>query len=166
MDVHDKLEEIVSLVEGARAMPMSASCMVNRGELLAHLDELRELLPQDLDLADRLLAEREHVVEEGRAEAERIVGVAQAERLRLVTETEVYAQAQQEAARLIAEAQDEAEDIRAQVDEYVDGKLATFEISLNKTLSAVQRGRDKIRERHESFALGDDTGPFQPIGDR
>ncbi|MCU0265733.1 MAG: hypothetical protein MUC45_06370 [Actinomycetia bacterium] len=163
MDVHDKLDEITALVENARAMPMSSSCMVNRAELLALLDELRALLPEELDLADRLLSDREQVVGEGRLEAEQIVAAAHEERMRLVSETEVYAQAQLEASRIVADAETEAEQMRSATDEYVDGKLATFEISLNKTLAAVQRGRDKLRGRHDVHDLGDDTGPFQRI---
>ena len=38
MDVHDKLDELSALVEGARAMPMSASCVVNRAQVLDLLD--------------------------------------------------------------------------------------------------------------------------------
>ena len=37
-------------------MPMSASCMVNRGEMLALLDEVRALLPEELAHAEQLLA--------------------------------------------------------------------------------------------------------------
>ena len=53
VDVQAKLDEIAALIEGARAMPMSASCIVNRGELLDLLDELRALLPAELDQARR-----------------------------------------------------------------------------------------------------------------
>ena len=48
MDVHDKLDELSALVEGARAMPMSASCVVNRAQVLDLLDEARGLLPTSL----------------------------------------------------------------------------------------------------------------------
>ena len=40
MDVHDKLDELIALVENARSMPMSASCIVNRGDVLARLGGL------------------------------------------------------------------------------------------------------------------------------
>ena len=40
MDVHEKLDEITALVENARAMPMSASCIVNRAEVVTLLEEL------------------------------------------------------------------------------------------------------------------------------
>src|SRR5579871_5404402 len=66
MDVQDKLAQIIRLVEDARAMPMSASCLVNREEMLAELDELRALLPEQLQQADVVLSDRDAVVERGR----------------------------------------------------------------------------------------------------
>ena len=39
MDVSQKLDEIVSAVGAARSMPMSASCVVNRQQLLAMLED-------------------------------------------------------------------------------------------------------------------------------
>jgi len=42
-DVDRKLEQLAELVENARAMPMSASCIVNRTEVLSLIDELRAL---------------------------------------------------------------------------------------------------------------------------
>ena len=161
MDVHEKLDELTTLVETARAMPMSSSCMINRAELLAMLDELRELLPEELDLAEQLLAGRERLVTEGHQEAEHLIAAAHHERMQLVSETAVFAQAQLEAGRLRAEAEGDSEAMRRQVDAYVDSKLATFEITLNKTLAAVHRGREKLRGRDELDALGTlgpDTG--------
>jgi hypothetical protein len=80
VDVHDKLDEITGLVENARSMPMSASCIVNRSELLGLLEELRELIPEEFRHAQLLLTDRDVVVDEGRREAARIVAEAEAER--------------------------------------------------------------------------------------
>ena len=168
MDVHEKLDEITALMESARAMPMSSSCIVNRAEVITLLEELRALLPEEFDLAEQLLAGRDQVVAEGRDEADQIIAAAHQERMRLVSETEVFAQAQLEASRIRGEAGDEAESMRQQIDAYVDGKLATFEITLNKTLNAVHRGRDKLRGRGEMDALdglGTETGEIPAIRD-
>jgi hypothetical protein len=83
-EVHTKLAEIVALVEGAKAMPMSASCIVNRSELLARLGDLETLLPETITRAQEVLGDRQGVVEEGRREAARIIAEARAERARLV----------------------------------------------------------------------------------
>ncbi|MFG2958649.1 ATP synthase F0 subunit B [Streptomyces sp. NPDC048291] len=144
MDVQKKLDEIVSTVSGARSMPMSASCVVNRAELLAMLEELRLALPGSLAQAEELIGGRDQMVEQARMEAERIIETAHAERGSLISDTEVARRSQTEADRILAEARQEAEEVRADADDYVDSKLANFEVVLTKTLGSVGRGREKL----------------------
>ena len=155
MELKDKLDEVVTHIESARAMPMSASCIINRGQVLAMLDEMRDLIPAEVQRAESLLHDRDDVVEAGRREAEQIIADAHAEQQRLVTETEVQREAVAEAGRLLDEADQEVRQMRQEVDDYVDTKLANFEIVLNKTLTAVLRGREKLQGRHEMEQLGD-----------
>ncbi|MEU1413552.1 cell division initiation protein [Streptomyces sp. NPDC005731] len=144
MDVQKKLDEIVSVVSGARSMPMSASCVVNRAELLSMLEEVRAALPDSLAEAQELIGDREHLVERARQEAERIIEGAHAERGSLISDTEVARRSQNEAERIVTEARQEAEEVRAEADDYVDSKLANFEVVLTKTLGSVGRGREKL----------------------
>lgn len=158
MDVQEHLQRIRDAVENARAMPMSASAVVNRAELLAEIDALAAKLPEAFAEAERVTAERSSVVAEGRAEAERIVAEGQQERDRLVSETEVYRVAKQEADRLLHDARQESVELRRETDEYVDSRLANFEVMLGKTLEAVARGRERLHGRSELDALRrDDT---------
>ncbi|GAA2225983.1 hypothetical protein GCM10010232_09110 [Streptomyces amakusaensis] len=147
MDVQKKLDEIVRTVGSARSMPMSASCVVNRAELLALLEEVREALPGSLAQARELIGGREQLVAEARHEAERILEGARAERGSLVSDTQVARQSQDEADRILADARREAEEIRAEADDYVDSKLANFEVVLTKTIGSVDRGREKLLGR-------------------
>lgn len=147
MDVHDKLDELVRLVEDARAMPMSASALVNRAEVLELLAELGQLMPEQLDQADLLLADREAVVEQGRAEAARLVALAEAEHDRLVEETEVVRAARERAQIVENDAKAEAERLLAEADDYVDRKLGEFEIALDKLAAQVRRGREHLAAR-------------------
>jgi vacuolar-type H+-ATPase subunit H len=147
VDVQKKLDEIVSTVTNARSMPMSASCVVNRAELLAMLEEVREALPGSLAQAQELLGGREQMVEQARQEAERIIEAAHAERGSLISDTQVARQSQDEADRILNEARREAEEIKAEADDYVDSKLANFEVVLNKTIGSVDRGREKLLGR-------------------
>ncbi|WP_326720447.1 cell division initiation protein [Streptomyces sp. NBC_00243] len=144
MDVQKKLDEIVASVGSARSMPMSASCVVNRAELLAMLEEVRQALPGSLAQAEELIGGREQLVEHARQEAERIIETAHAERGSLISDTEVARRSQAEADRIVTEARQEAEEVRAEADDYVDSKLANFEVVLTKTLGSVGRGREKL----------------------
>lgn len=144
MDVQKKLDDIVETVGSARSMPMSASCVVNRAELLSMLEEVRQALPGSLAQAQELIGGREQMVEQARQEAERIIESAHSERGTLISGTEVARQSQDEAERILAEARQEAADIRAEADDYVDSKLANFEVVLTKTIGSVGRGREKL----------------------
>jgi hypothetical protein len=138
---------VTQYVEDARAMPMSASALVNRAELLALLDDLRELLPEELHHADLLLSDRDAVVNQGREEAEQLLARAQEEHDRLVEETEVVTAARARAAQVQAQAQAEATRLLTEADDYVDRKLGEFEVTLDKLVQQVQRGRQHLSER-------------------
>jgi F0F1-type ATP synthase membrane subunit b/b' len=161
MEALDALEDAV---ESARAMPMSASCIVNRAEMIEAIETIRAALPRELVSARKVLADRAAVVDQGRVEAQAIIDAATAERARLVSRTEVAAQAAQEADRLLDEAQAQIDRMRLEVDEYVDAKLANFEIVLHKTLGAVERGREKISGRHDELeALASPGAVAEPL---
>ncbi|NUS12890.1 MAG: cell division initiation protein [Streptomyces sp.] len=154
MDVQKKLDEIAATVANARSMPMSASCVVNRAELLAMLEEVSAALPDSLAQAQDLLGGREQMVEQARGEAQRIIEQAHAERGSLTAETAVVRQSKDEAERILAEARREADEIRAEADDYVDSKLANFEVVLTKTIGSVDRGREKLLGRRPGYDEG------------
>jgi vacuolar-type H+-ATPase subunit H len=155
MDAQAKLDALVELVESAKSMPLSASVLVNKNEALALLDELRAALPDELREAQWVIKDRDDVIDGGRKEADRIIADARAEATRLVSRTEVMQTATREADRVIEEANENARKMRLEVEDYVDAKLANFEVVLHKTLGAVERGRDKLRGRHELEELRD-----------
>lgn len=164
MEISSKLDELTELIESARAMPMSASCIINRTEVLEAIADLRDALPDELTVARGVLSDRSAVVEEGRLEAQRIIDDAESERYKLVSRTEVVKEATREAERLIAAAHTETDRMRAEIDDYVDAKLANFEIILRRTLDAVEHGRDKIQGRQlELEALADSTETAEPL---
>lgn len=147
MDVHDKIDELASILENARSMPMSASCIVNRAETLALVEELRELLPEEFQHAELLLSDREAVVEQGRSQAEQLLESARHEHDRLVEQSEVVRSARERAAQVQLSARAESTRLLREADDYVDLKLGDFEITLDKLLSQVQRGREHLASR-------------------
>ncbi|MBP0461966.1 cell division initiation protein, partial [Streptomyces montanisoli] len=165
MDVQKKLDEIVGAVGNARSMPMSASCVVNRAELLAMLEEVRAALPGSLAQAEEVIGGHEQLTAQARQEAERIVRDAHEERSSLISETVVARQSQEEAERILGDARRDAEEIRAEADDYVDSKLANFEVVLTKTIGSVDRGREKLLGRAQGEGSGggyDDDDPDAP----
>ena len=137
-------------------MPMSASAVVNRAEILAMLEDLEQAMAEAFAEADKVVGRREEVVADARLEAEHILADARHERERLVSDTEVFRLAQRRADEVLAAAQADAEGLRAETDDYVDGRLATFEITLERTIEAVRRGRERLAGRSVLDSLTED----------
>ncbi len=156
VDVGRVLDELTGVVTHARSMPLSASCVVNRAEVLGLLEQLRARLPEALGKAQDVLGDRAGVVDDGCREAERVLERAQGERRRMLAGTDLLSDAQGEADRLLQEAHEQAEAVRAEVEDYVDVKLATFEVVLTRTLEAVERGRLQLSGAHELDVLRGD----------
>jgi len=56
VDVNAKIDELIEIVEAARAMPMSSSCVINRSQVLDLLDDLKRGMPEEIDRAREVLA--------------------------------------------------------------------------------------------------------------
>jgi len=144
MDSIEKLNTAIAIVEEARGVPLSASCVVHRGEMLEILEGARDVLPADLSGAEDIITKRDQIIEEGRASAESMIATAREDVARMVEQTSIVQAARDEAQRILDEARDVAEDERREVEAYIDGRLATLEVILNKTMEAVSRGRERL----------------------
>jgi cell division septum initiation protein DivIVA len=210
--LYETVDELTTVIENARSVPMSGSCMVPRDHLLDLLDDLRESLPEDVQAAGAIVEQRTEILQQAQAEAERLtgrtrgesdqliaaarhqrdelLGTARRQRDELITEAqaqaaELLAQAEAEAERLVAEGRAQRESLiadalqeherlttetevyrgavsradalgaqtaadvarmRAEVDEYVDSRLADFGTTLERMLRSVEKARTTLRE--------------------
>jgi len=144
MDSIEKLTTAIAMVEEARGVPLSASCVLHRGEILEILDGARAALPSDLETARKILASRDSLIEEGRMSAEALIASAREEVSRMVEQTAIVSAAREEAQHILDDAHLEADAEREVVEKYIDSRLATLEVILNKTSDAVARGRERL----------------------
>jgi F0F1-type ATP synthase membrane subunit b/b' len=100
-----------------------------------------------------VIADRESVVDDGRKEAGNIIAEAHKEREHMLSDTEVFRVAKREAEIVLEKAQIESDGLRKEADEYVDSKLANFEVTLQHTIESVRRGRERLAGRTAFHAL-------------
>ncbi|MGH9050956.1 MAG: ATPase [Acidimicrobiia bacterium] len=165
-DVETLLLRLKELVETGRSMPMSASVMVNREEVLDILEEALAILPQELRHARWLLKERDEFLSQARREADDIIEAGRVRAERMVERTEVVREARRVAQTVMDESEGSARQLRHEAEDYVDQKLASFEVVLERTMQAVQKGRERLQvvvddEGH----LGDDDGEGGDVGE-
>ena len=119
--LYETVDELTNVIENARSVPMSGSCMVPRDHLLDLLDDLRESLPSEVQRAGRIVEQRTEILEQAQAEAERLTEQTRAESEQLVaaarrTRDEVLGMARRSRDELVAQAQAEAEELLARAD--------------------------------------------------
>ncbi|MCL2735550.1 MAG: hypothetical protein FWD75_02835 [Propionibacteriaceae bacterium] len=127
-----RLRDLKRTVVEARAVPMSASCMMNRAETLAFIDAIIAGLEEDI---------------ETRARQESNSGRRGWD---IVDQTEIVQEAKTRAARIEAKAKAEQEELLAEADRYVETRLASFEAELQVTLSRVGVMRERLMSRVKS----------------
>jgi vacuolar-type H+-ATPase subunit H len=149
VDPLDRIDEIIAMVEGARSVPMSRNCILDRAEIIGLLDQLRVELPGEMRRAMALLEERDNILDAGKREADRIIREGESEHARLVSINEITVSAEHEANRLVSDARAESQRLREEVDDYVDTALANFEQFLTRSLASIERGRDKMHALRE-----------------
>ena len=152
MDITARIQQLEELVREAKSMPLSSSALVNREELLELIEALRQSVPEEIKQARWVVKDREELLGKARRDGEQIVQQARAEQARILAEDAIVKEAEAESSRIITSARTEARQIRLEAEDYVDSKLASFEIAIQKTaeqlsrtLEQVERGREKLR---------------------
>ena len=140
------LREARDIIENARAMPLSASSMVNKEELLEMIDEAMRRLPDDLRNARWLLKEREEFLAKVTREGDEILELARSRAERLVQRTEVVRTAEQKARQLVETAREDSRRMRLETEDYCDQKLKNFESTLGEAKDVIAAGRRKLQE--------------------
>ena len=138
------LNQLREALDAARSMPLSASVMLNRDEFGELLQDAIDGLPEELKQARWLLKERDDVLERAQREAERIIDVARVRAERMVERTEVVREARRSAEDLVDQAGRLAAQMRLEAEDYVDRKLASFEVVLDRTMQQVAKGRERL----------------------
>jgi vacuolar-type H+-ATPase subunit H len=159
MDLATQLQQLEELVREAKSMPLSSSALVNREEALELIAEMKDSLPDEIKQARWVVKDREELLTKARRDAESIVQQAREEQLRMAQHEAVVQRAEEEGERIVSEAEESARKMRLESEDYIDAKLAQFEITLQKitedlmttndamtrTIDQVQGGREKLR---------------------
>jgi hypothetical protein len=150
VDPLDRIDEIIATIEAARSVPMSRNnCIVDRGEMIATLEQLRGELPVEMRRAAALLEERDKIIDSGRREAERIITEGEAEHARLVSVNEITVSAEHEGARIVGEARAEAHGGCATRSTTTWTRRWRTSSSSHRALASIERGRDKMHALRE-----------------
>ena len=176
--LYETVDELSRVIENARSVPMSGSCMVPRDILLDLLDDLRENLPEEVQQAGAIVEQRTEILEQAQAEAERLTGRTRSESEQVVVAAcrqrdeilgtarrqrdELLARAQAEAEDLLAEAEAEAQRLVEEGRRHREALIADGQAQQAELLAAAQAEHERLITETEVYrgavARADDLG--------
>jgi cell division septum initiation protein DivIVA len=145
MDTEVLLRRVLDLVNSAPKMPLSSTVRLEKDEVVEMLEEAISRLPEEMRQARWLLKERQEYLAKVQREGDEILSAARERAERIVQRTELVREAQRVANKTMEEANDEARKLKHEAEDYVDQKLASFEIVLERITKTVVGGREKLR---------------------
>jgi len=164
-DAEQLLRRAVDVIATAPTMPLSSSPRIDRDELIELLEEALHRMPEELRQARWMVKERQSFVDKTRREAEELLEAARVQAERMVQRTEVVRAAEARARQLNEVAETDARRLRHETEDFLDQRLASFEILLDKLNKTVHAGRARLaigaaREELEQDEEEDPTKGF------
>lgn len=140
MDIQHLVDRLEDLIDEGRHFPFSKFTLIDEERALELIDQMRISIPEEIEKAARVLAQRDRVLAQANEEAARIVQSARDRGDQLVDREAMVQAAQSRAANIVEQARQEAEVITRDADGYVMDVLGKLENELTKTLGVVRNG--------------------------
>ena len=143
-DAETWLRRAIDIVANAPTMPLSSSPRIDRDEVVELLDRALASMPEELRQARWMLKERQEFVNKTRREANEMLEAARVQAERMVQRTEVVRAAEARARQVVETAESDSRRLRLETEDFLDQRLASFEILLDKLGKTVAAGRHKL----------------------
>jgi vacuolar-type H+-ATPase subunit H len=160
------IDELDNLLQHGIRVPASGKILVEEAVIRQILGDMREAVPDEARLGQRIAGERERVLSDARAQARRILEEAQSQVNARLDDQAVVQAARQRAREIHSEAEQRAAGLRADANSYVLAQLGALESRLQRLLREVQAGQRSLSgsagDRQET--TGAASGPSETGG--
>jgi hypothetical protein len=138
------LRRVIDIIATARTIPLSSSPMINRDEIIELLEESLNRFPDDLRQARWLLKERDDFLAKTKRESDDLLESARNQAERMVQRTEVVRASEQRAQKIVDAAEAASRKLRMETEDFIDQRLASFQIVLDRVNKTVAAGRERL----------------------
>ena len=138
------LRRTIDIIATAPSVPLSSTPRIDRDEVIELLEDALMRLPEEIRQARWMLKERQEFLEKTKREADEILGAARQQAERLVQRTEVVRAAETRARQVIDAADEESRRLKNETEDFLDQRLGSFEILLDRLSKTVANGRHRL----------------------
>ncbi len=138
------IRRAIDIITTAPNMPLSSSPRIDRHEIIELLDRALDSMPDELREARWMLKERQSFIDKTRQEADEMLEAARVQAERMVQRTEVVRAAEHRARQVKQTSENDSQRLKLETEDFLDQRLASFEILLDKLNRTVAAGRQKL----------------------
>ena len=146
------MDELESVLKNAKTVPLAKEkVIVERDRILETLDRMRVVLPEELETAKQIIANKENIVQSACVEADDYVAASKDHAAKLIDENEITISAMQKAEAILENAQKTALEIRRDADMYAEEVLTHMEIVLKRGIDAILQGKEQLHNPDDDY---------------
>ncbi len=149
MDIQHLVDRLEDLVDEGRHIPFSKFTVIDEERTLEIIDQMRISIPEEIEKAARVLAQRDRILAQANEEAGRLVQLARERGDQMIDKEALVSLAKSKADKMIEAANDEADNITSDADVYVLESLRELEGRLNRMLAEVRNGITQVMDNVE-----------------
>lgn len=144
MDTKKLLEELENVVLNAKTIPFTTKKAVDEEEVTRLIDAINQSLPNELDNAKRIVADKERILLDAEKKADDTIAQAKDYIARITEESELVKQAQERANQIISSANASAEELRTSSVTYATDVLKYVETNMENMLDTLKKNRQRL----------------------
>lgn len=161
MDTRKLLEELENVVMNAGDVPFTNKKMVDKEEITRLIDAINQSLPNELENAKRIVADKERILLDAEKKADDTIAQAKDYIARITEESELVKQSQERANQIISAANQSAEELRTSSVTYATDVLKYVETNMENMLDTLKKNRQSLIDSNaaaQAQQKADDAG--------
>ena len=149
--IEQLIGEIEEYIDSCKYQPLSNSkIVVNRDELEELLVELRLRIPDEIKQYQKIISNRDAILNESRQQADSILAQANAQTSELINELEIMQKAYAQAQQIVDQAVADANAIRESAVQYTDDMLKSLQTIISHSMEGAQGRFDAFMNSMQS----------------
>jgi vacuolar-type H+-ATPase subunit H len=150
MKIYELLDELTEELEHSPKTVFSGKRSVDVDIFLEIVADIKAAIPQELQEAEKIITEKDKLLDEAKEEAARIISSAEDELQTRVSESQVTQEAEVKAKELMTKAESNAREITIGAKEYADDILRELEVYFGDYLKVIRKNRLELTGKRKS----------------
>lgn len=150
MDTRKLLEELENVIDSGSEVPFTNKKMVDKDEIARLIDAINQSLPNELESARRIVADKERILLDAEKKADDTIAQAKDYIARITEESELVKQAQERANEVVTAANHSAEELRNSSVTYATDVLKYVETNMENMLDTLKKNRQSLIDSNAS----------------